>query len=773
VRRHGGAKYLASVTEVGRALAGSALGRVAERLACALGGVKLEPLEGVIEGIAYHSEDSGFTVCRVSVPGMMQMVTAVGPFNAPNIGESVRLHGEWTKHPKFGLQFRFERYETLRPATVQAIEKYLGSGLIRGIGPIMAKRLVRHFHEATLDILDTQPERVREVEGIGPKRAETLARAWQEQKAVQNVMLFLQGHNVSASYAVRVYRTYGDDAVRIVEENPYRLARDVRGIGFKTADRIARAVGIAQDAPARLAAGLEYVLNEAMDDGHVFLPKEVLIQRAIEVLEVGEDAVTEALARGLAEENLREEVAEGVAGIFLPRLFYTEQEVARRLKDLMREPPERAPTRAHTEAWLARTQPKRGVELSDQQKEAVIEALRQPVLVITGGPGTGKTTITRTLVEACEALKKQLALASPTGRASKRLAEVTGRPAKTIHRLLVVDPQTFRFKHGPDNPLDIDFLIVDEVSMLEVALARDLLRALPPRCQLVLVGDADQLPAVGPGNVLGDIIRSRAVPVIRLTQVFRQAAQSMIVQSAHRVHRGEFPLVMPEAKWHGENCAFIEEEDIDRIAGRVVKLVTETLPQLGFPPKDVQVIAPIHRGAAGVSQLNDAMQETLNPPQPSHFELRRGGRLIRVGDRVLQLVNDYDKLVFNGDIGMVTGLDPVQQLMRVAFPETLVVYDFTELDQLQLAYALTVHKSQGSEYPAVVLVLHKSQYVMLQRNLLYTGLTRARRMLVIVGDRRAIWRAVNNDRQAMRWSRLADRLAGRLPDDRRQQELPL
>ncbi len=730
----------------------------------------MEPLEGVIEGITYHSEDSGFTVCRLSVPGMMQMVTAVGPFNAPNVGESVRLHGEWTKHPKFGMQFRFERYETLRPASVQAIEKYLGSGLIRGIGPVMAKRLVRHFREATLDILDAQPDRVREVEGIGPKRAGMLTRAWQEQKAIQNVMLFLQGHNVSASYAVKIYRTYGDDAVRIVEQNPYRLARDVWGIGFKTADRIARSVGIAQDAPTRLAAGLEYVLHEAADDGHVFLPREVLVERAAEVLEVGEVVVTEALARSLADESLREEVAEGVPGVFLPRMLFTEQEVARRLKDLMSEPPVRAPSPAHTEAWLARTQPKRGVELSDQQKQAVIQALRQPVLVI---PGTGKTTITRTVVEACEALKKHLALCSPTGRAAKRLTEVTGRPAKTIHRLLVVDPQTFRFKHGPNNPLDIDFLIVDEVSMLEVALARDLLRALPPRCQVVLVGDADQLPAVGPGNVLGDIIRSRAVPVIRLTQIFRQAAQSMIVQSAHRVHRGEFPLAMPEAKWHGENCAFIEEGDSDRIAGRVVKLVTETLPGFGFPPQDVQVIAPLHRGAAGVSQLNDVLQETLNPPQPGHFELRRGGRLIRVGDRVLQLVNDYDKMVFNGDIGTVTGLDPVQQLMRVAFPEALVVYDFPELDQLQLAYALTVHKSQGSEYPAVILVLHRSQYIMLQRNLLYTGLTRARRMLVIVGDRPAIYRAINNDRQAMRWSRLADRLAGRLPDDRPQQELPL
>jgi exodeoxyribonuclease V alpha subunit len=737
-----------------------------------------EALEGVIEGIVYHGADTGFTVCRVSVPGMLRPATAVGPFTAPVVGESVRLHGEWSRHPKFGMQFRFERYETLRPATVQAIEKYLGSGMIRGIGPVMAKRLVRHFREQTLDVLDSEPHRIREVAGIGPKRAETLLAAWQEQKAIQNVMLFLQGHAVSAAYAVRIYRHYGDDAVRLVEDDPYRLARDIRGIGFKTADRIAAAVGIAADSPKRLAAGLEYVLLEATDEGHTYLPQDRLLEQATEVLEVGADvvqvALTECLSRPDEDRRLELEIgADGIPGVFVGRLLRTERDLAAHLKRLLGAPPLRPPAREHTLAWLSRTQAKRGLELSEQQVDAVVEALRRPLLVITGGPGTGKTTITRTIVEACEALGKRLALASPTGRAAKRLTEVTGRPATTIHRLLVVDPMTFRFKHNEGNPLETDFLIVDEVSMLEVALARDLLRAVPTHCQVVLVGDADQLPAVGAGNVLGDLIRSRTVPVQRLTQVFRQAAQSMIIRSAHSVNQGEFPITVPEAKWRQENAVFVEEDDIERLAEGVTRMVTEGLPRRGYLPHDVQVIAPLYRGEAGVTRLNERLQERLNPPATGRPEVRRNGRLLRVGDRVLQTTNDYDKNVFNGDIGVVSGIDAVQQLVRVAFPESLVQYDFSEIDCLQLAYALTVHKSQGSEYPVVVLVMHRSHYVMLQRNLLYTGLTRARKLLLIMGDRKALWRAVRNDMIAQRWSRLADRLAGRLPDDDAAPRLPL
>ena len=739
---------------------------------------ELDTLEGVIEGIVYYGEDTGFTVCRVSVPGMVKTATAVGPFTSPIVGESIRLHGEWQKHPKFGSQFRFERYETLRPATQEAIEKYLGSGLIRGIGKVMAKRLVRRFGEQTLDILDGDPDRVREVEGIGPKRAGQLIKAWEEQRAIQNVMLFLQGHSVSASYAVRIYRIYGDAAVRIVEENPYRLAQDIWGIGFKTADRIARSLGIAQDAPRRLAAGLEHVLLGAMDDGHVFLPRAQLLERAGEVLEVEPETVEAVLDECLrVEEALQrmeqEDDAEGTLGVFLSHMASTEREVAARLKNLLETLPKRAPQPQHTRAWLERSRGRRGIELSEQQEHAVTEALRQPIMVITGGPGTGKTTITRTIVDACRDLNRRLALASPTGRAAKRLAEVTSHPATTIHRLLVFDPQKRRFKHNLDNPLDVDFLVVDETSMLEVTLARDLLRAVRPACQLVLIGDADQLPAVGAGNVLADVIRSQAIPVCRLTEIFRQAAESMIVQSAHQVNRGQYPSIVPEAKWGEGNCIFVEEQEIDRVPEQVARLVTDTLPRRGHRPADVQVIAPLHRGAGGVSRLNEVLQEKLNPAAPGRPEVRRTAQLMRVGDRVLQLKNDYDKNVFNGDIGSIAGMDAVQQTVSVAFPECLVQYDFSELEQLQLAYALTVHKSQGSEYEVVILVLHRSQYIMLQRNLLYTGLTRARSLLVVVGDQKALWRAVRNDRQALRFSRLAERLAGVLPDGRPQPGLPL
>ncbi|MGQ9730555.1 MAG: SF1B family DNA helicase RecD2 [Candidatus Zipacnadales bacterium] len=737
-----------------------------------------EALDGVIEGIIYHGEDTGFTVCRISVPGMTQMVTAVGPFTSPVVGESVRLHGEWQQHPRFGMQFRFERYETLRPATVQAIEKYLGSGLIRGIGPQMAKRLVRHFGEHTLDVLDADPDRVLEVEGIGPKRARMIRDAWLEQKAIQNVMLFLQGHAVSAAYAAKIYRAYGDDAIRIVEQDPYRLARDIWGIGFRTADRIAMSVGIPHDAPKRLAAGLEHVLLEATNEGHTYLPREYLIRRAAEVLEVDQSQVCEVLdeclqARGTGKRLEQETGVDGVEGIFLAYLAWTEREVATQVRRLLATPPPRAPSPEHTLRWLERTRQRRGVELSRQQVHAVVEALRQPMLVITGGPGTGKTTITRTIVEAGEALNRRLALASPTGRAAKRLAEVTGRPAKTIHRLLEVDPQTWSFKHGPDNPLDIDFLIVDEVSMLEVALARDLLRALPNACQVILVGDADQLPAVGPGSVLADIIRCGVVPVCRLTEVFRQAQQSMIVRSAHNVHRGRFVEAVAFDEWDDENCVFVEETEAQAIPEQVARLVAEVLPARGYSPAEIQVIAPLYRGAAGVSRLNEVLQQRLNPPAPGRPELRKGGRILRAGDRVLQLVNDYEKQVFNGDIGVISSIDTVQQLLHVAYPDCLVYYDFAETDQLQLAYALTVHKSQGSEYDVVVLVLHRTHHIMLQRNLLYTGLTRARELLVIVGDKKALWRGVRNDQQTLRWSRLADRLAGRLPGNEIQPKLIL
>ena len=593
-------------------------------------GPRLEALDGVIERVVYHGEGTGFSVLSLALPGRLDTITAVGSAVAPVVGESVRLHGEWVRHPKFGPQFRFERCETVRPATAQAVEKYLGSGLVRGLGRVMAKRLVAHFGAETLDVLDRAPARLREVPGIGPVRAQRLQAAWAEQKAIQQVMLFLQGHGVSASFAVRIYREYGDEAIRVVEQNPYRLARDIWGIGFRTADRIAASLGIARDAAVRLDAGLEYVLLQATDDGHVFLLQEELLRQATETLGVPAEAVLERLAAVLAEQRVVAEAAgDGAMAIYLPHLLRLEQRVAARLRRLLTAPPPNAPTRAQTLHWLQRTAPQRGLALSEQQAEAVVEALREPALVITGGPGTGKTTVTRTIVAGLEALKKTVLLASPTGRAAKRLSEVTGRPARTIHRLLEYDPRTHGFKRDAHSPLEADAVIVDEASMLELSLAASLLEAVRDSTQVVFVGDVDQLPSVGAGNVLADAIRSGALPVRRLTEVFRQAAQSRIVRSAHRVHRGHFPDALrtdpvaptvlsgpPSAEGLLADCFLLEESDPEALAGRVVALVATDLPELGFPPTQTQVLSPLHRGPLGVGRLNELLQRAVNPARP-------------------------------------------------------------------------------------------------------------------------------------------------------------
>ena len=747
---------------------------------------RLETLEGVIERVVYHGGDTGFSVLSLSLPARLEPVNAVGSAAAPVAGESVRLHGHWMRHPKFGPQFRFERCETVRPATAQAVEKYLGSGLVRGIGRVMAKRLVARFGAETLDVLDGAPARLREVPGIGPIRAGRLQAAWAEQKAIQGVMLFLQWHGVSASFAVRIYRQYGDEAIRVVEENPYRLARDIWGIGFRTADRIAASLGIARDAAVRLDAGLEYVLLEATDEGHVFLLQEELLRQATETLEVPEAAVAERLAAVLAEQRVvAEAAADGATAIYLPHLLRLEQRVASRLRRLLTAPPAQAPTREQTLRWLQRTAPQRGLALSEQQAEAVVDALREAVLVITGGPGTGKTTVTRTIVAGLEALKKTVLLASPTGRAAKRLSEVTGRPAKTIHRLLEYDPQTHGFKRDAQSPLEADAVIVDEASMLELSLAASLLDAVRDGTQLIVVGDVDQLPSVGAGNVLADAIRSGALPVCRLTEVFRQAAQSRIVRSAHLVHGGRFPDALrgdrvgptvlsgpPTAEGLLPDCFLLEESDPEALARRVVALVATDLPELGFPPTQTQVLSPLHRGPLGVGRLNELLQRAVNPARAGQAEFPFRAQTFRVGDRVLQQVNNYDKGVFNGDIGVVSAIQPEEQSLVVAFPEVLVSYDPADLDQLHLAYALSIHKSQGSEYEAAVVVMHSSHYIMLQRNLLYTALTRAKRLAVLIGEQKAIWRAVRNDRQTERRSRLAARLRGDLSDGALAPELP-
>ncbi|MBW3624106.1 MAG: ATP-dependent RecD-like DNA helicase [Armatimonadetes bacterium] len=720
---------------------------------------KLASLEGIVDRVTFHSEESGYSVLRLLTREQPEPVTVVGGFPNPNAGESLLLFGRWTQHPKFGPQFQAERFQVKQPATVFAIQKYLGSGLIKGVGPVMAKRLVAQFGEDTLRVIEEEPERLVEAEGIGKKRVELITRAWSEQKEIQNIMLFLQGHGVSATYAVKIYKAYGDRAIEQVTENPYRLAEDIWGIGFKTADKIAQALGLAADAPARLEAGEMYALTQAQDAGHCYLPRETMIRTAAELLGVDPDVLEAPLSR-LVEEGkvVAEALEDGSEALFHPALYHTEVGIAGLLGRLLREGVRDDLTPDRAAAGVAKIAEREGIALSEEQQEAVVKGLLERVLVITGGPGVGKTTTTRTLVQALRFRKRRVVLASPTGRAAKRLSEVVGAEAKTLHRLLEFDPSNMGFKHNADAPLDLDTLIVDEASMLDANLFYQLLKALPGHAQLILVGDVDQLPSVGAGNVLRDLIESGVLPVARLTQVFRQAASSLIITNAHRINAGEMPVLVPPAQRGEADCLFIEAEEPEEVASMIAGVVSRSLTRLGFPPKSAQVLCPMNRGTVGAGNLNRVLQETLNPARNGAPEVTRMGRTFRSGDRVIQLRNNYDKEVFNGEIGEVAGIDMEDQKIAVAFPEARVSYEFSELDELQLAYGLSIHKAQGSEYPAVVLPVHTQHYTMLAKNLLYTALTRAKRMVVMVGTRKAIGMAVRNAEVSRRNTRLQARL---------------
>ncbi|HZO88622.1 MAG TPA: AAA family ATPase [Chthonomonadaceae bacterium] len=766
----------------------------------------LESLTGILERITFHNEENGYTVARLAVEGARDLVTIIGNFSNPIVGECLFCEGRWVTHRAFGRQFAVERHSTSKPATAFAIEKYLGSGLIKGIGPVMAKRMVDLFGLDTLDIIEQEPRKLLRVEGIGEKRVQMIQKAWDEQREIRNVMLFLQEKGVSATYAVKIYKTYGDKAIATVTENPYRLAQDIWGIGFKTADKIAQQLGIAPDSERRLEAGLLYTLSEATEFGHLYLPEPKLLQSAAEILGVEPEKLVPVLETMVASQAvLAEDMPEvEMAGrpmraLYHPALYYTEIGLAAQIRRRLSTPPGKPLSQEKIRAWLEKQEQAQGIALSEEQKQAVALALENRILVLTGGPGTGKTTVTNLIARAFEAQKKRLLLVSPTGRAAKRLSEVTGRDAQTIHRLLKFDPATHSFQYNETNPLPCDVLIVDEVSMLDAVLANNLLKAVPEGAQIVFVGDSDQLPSVGAGNVLGDLLDSGVVPSIRLTQVFRQAQESLIVTNVHRIRKGEFPLLVPPKERGSYNCLFVEVEDLTREptpqeleemrtkgelnpdgmpdpegfplrilvksgaevgAEQVVKLVRRSLPALGYRGDDIQVLSAMHKGTLGVGYLNERLQDALNPADPTgrRPELVRGSRRFRIGDRVIQLVNNYDKNVYNGDVGVIADIKPEDQLLTVRFPEGIVEYDFADYDELQLAYALSIHKSQGSEYKAVILVLHSSQYMMLQRNLLYTGLTRARNLCLLVGDKRAIGRAVRNDKTTRRYTRLAERL---------------
>jgi len=731
-------------------------------------------LHGTVERVTYYNEETGYSVIRLNVPGRSDLVTVVGNLPEVQPGESLRLEGIWTTHPQYGRQFKAERCQQVLPATVEGIKRYLGSGLVKGVGPVTAARIVQRFGIETLRVLDEEPRRLREALGVGPKRAAAVAKAWKEQKHIREVMLFLQGHGVTTGLAVKIYKTYGDDALQVVQEDPYRLARDIWGIGFKTADKIARDLGLPPDAPSRIQAGVAHALSQLADEGHVYAPEPDLLREATRLLEVDIELVSEAIGALDADEVVRREqliyptadalqdarsttsqVREEQA-VYLTPFYYGEIGVTHRLQALLESPTTRLfPFRSiDWDALLAQVTRGSDTQLSTEQREAVRTALTHKVTVLTGGPGTGKTVTVRTVIGALEALRCRYALCAPTGRAAKRLSEATGRPAKTVHRLLEYSPQE-GFRRNEENSLEADCLIVDEASMLDLLLTNHLLKAVDPAAHVLCVGDVDQLPSVGAGDVLRDIITSGRARVVRLQKIFRQAADSGIVVNAHRINQGRFPILN-----RFDDFYFFSKEDPQEAAGLLVDIVQHRIPRkFGLDPVDeVQVMAPMYRGACGVANLNTSLQEALNPAASNRVERRLGERAFRVGDKVMQVRNNYERDVYNGDIGRVTGIDAVEQTLTVKIDGRPVVYDWGEADELVHAFAVSVHKSQGSEYPAVVMPMVTQHYMMLQRNLLYTAVTRAERLVVLVGTRRAIGIAVHNNKVRQRNSGLSVRL---------------
>ena len=803
----------------------------------------MDTLRGVIERITYHNEETGYTVAKLLPEqgartgfGPAREVAIVGTMMGVNVGESVALTGRWSVHPTHGRQFTVESLRTVLPATVAGIEKYLGSGLIKGVGPVTAKRIVRHFGVETLDVIEQTPERLIEAPGVGRKRVQLITQAWREQMAIKEVMLFLQSHGVTTSLATKIYKQYGDDAIATVQHDPYRLARDIFGIGFLTADRIAQSLGLAPDAPQRVAAGVAYALSQASDEGHVFLPTGELVKQATELLNVSPEQAALGILRLQADDQVKRtrepggvEVggratglgirelgygmgdADGEASkpaaarpipqlvaeqgqvyavdtvaqaralmqeasaIYLTPFYYSEVGVANRLQRLLQMGESRLrafqPGRFAWDAAFARLAQQSGFQLAPQQQMAVQTALTHRLTVLTGGPGTGKTTCTRTILQLCEQAGCRVLLAAPTGRAAKRLSETTGREAKTIHRLLEFKPaEGMAFQRNEENPLEGDLLIVDEVSMLDLVLTNHLLKAIPPGMHLLLVGDVDQLPSVGAGNVLKDLIGAiegddgpssivhRLSSVVRLQTIFRQEAGSYIITNAHRINQGQMPTLDNQ---NATDFFLFKVEAPEQAARLCVELVQTRIPRrFAIPPEDIQVLSPMHRGVVGVGALNEALQQALNPPAPGKPQRQLGARAYRAGDRVMQIRNNYDKDVYNGDMGVIQSVDLELQRVMVHVDGRPVPYDFLELDELTHAWAVSIHKSQGSEFPAVVIPILTSHYMMLQRNLLYTAVTRARRLVVLVGQPRAIAIAVNNNRVGDRFTGLRERLIG-------------
>lgn len=704
-------------------------------------------LRCVVERITYQNPENGYTVLRAAVRNYKELVTVVGNLLDVNVGSVLLLQGDWKVDPKYGNQFCAEKWEETMPATVYGIEKYLGSGLIRGVGPKFAGRIVRTFGTDTLTVIEEETDRLLLVPGIGEKRVQMIRDSWEKQKEIKNIMLFLQSHSVSTYFAAKIYKVYGNESIQVVKENPFRLADDIWGVGFKTADGLAEKLGFAKDDPLRCRSGILYTLNALADEGHVYAEQEQLLRKAEELLEAKRESISAALEAMLGTEDLKQD---GEA-IYLPPFYYAEIGVAAKLKRLAADT-DALPSEARAD--FERLAKKTGLQYDEIQKDAILKATVSKVMVLTGGPGTGKTTTTLGMIAVLRSRGKRILLAAPTGRAAKRMTETTGMEARTIHRLLEFKPPE-GYQRNEENRLEGDVLIVDECSMIDVILMNALLKAIPPRMQLILVGDVDQLPSVGAGNVLRDIIDSGVFPVVRLTRIFRQARSSRIILNAHRINTGEFPDLSNGA---GTDFFFVPAEEPETAAQEIVRLVKTRLPKYRqVLPSEIQVLTPMQRGAVGAANLNTLLQEALNPSETC---LRRSGYSFRLYDKVMQIRNNYDKEVFNGDVGTISALNLEERNLRVRFDDREVEYDVTELDELAQAYAVTIHKSQGSEYPIVVMPMLMTHFVMLQRNLLYTGVTRAKKLLVLVGTKKAVGYAVRNVTVTSRNTRLKERLQG-------------
>ena len=721
----------------------------------------LSELSGQIERITYTNEENGYTIARVKVCGRQDLVTVVGYLMSPAPGETLNLKGEWVHHPKFGEQFKVMEYETTVPATVFGIERYLGSGLIKGLGPKMAGRIVKKFGEKTLDVIGNDIEKLTLVEGIGEKRITMIQQAWDEQKEIRNVMLFLQSYGVSSGYATKIFKQYGNRSVAVVKENPYRLAGDIFGIGFVIADGIAEKLGVPKTSPLRVEAGIIYVLDHLSDEGHVFYPYESLVKKSREILGVEKDVVVDALGslamnKRIIIEDINERIDEFKAnnkGVYLARFHLCETSIAQRLKTLSTAPKSiRNLTGENALRWV---QGQLDITLAENQAKAIQCALENKIIVITGGPGTGKTTIINAVLKIFSKLGVRTLLAAPTGRAAKRMSETSGHEAKTIHRLLEYSFTQGGFQKNEEKPLNCDLIILDEVSMIDTILMHHLLKAIPTFATVVLVGDVNQLPSVGAGNVLNDIIASGTIPVVELTEIFRQAQESRIVVNAHKINSGDVPTF--ENHEPGNDFYFIEQEDPEKVLEIILELTKTRIPKrFGLDPvDDIQVLTPMHKGVVGTGNLNMALQENLNPSQEM---ITRGNRNFKVNDKVMQIRNNYDKEVFNGDIGRIADMRQDDYEITVTFDGRDVIYQFSDLDELVLAYAISVHKSQGSEYPAVVIPVLTQHYVLLQRNLIYTAVTRGRNLVVMVGTRKALAMGVNNDKTQKRFTYLKHRL---------------